>query len=211
MAPAHEVLGVRPGAPASEVRDAYRRLARLHHPDRFASAGADARAAAERRMRELNDAYRFLRSAPPATVARPRPRPRPAPRRRRPRPRAVPLAAVTAVVLLLLHAAAGSSRVAAPAHAVEVRVEGGAYDIGAITLPADSVAHIAFVDRDVGYQHNLSIYRSTSDADLHAPLFLGRVVTGPTAVDYELRTPPPGTYLFRCDIFPAMRGIVIVR
>lgn len=31
---AHEVLGVRPGAPGDEVRAAFRRFARRHHPDR---------------------------------------------------------------------------------------------------------------------------------------------------------------------------------
>ena len=47
VTPAHEVLGVRPGASLSEVRAAYRRYAIRHHPDhggdpvRFA-AGQDA-------------------------------------------------------------------------------------------------------------------------------------------------------------------------
>ena len=34
MALAHEVLGVRPGADAREVRVAFRRCTRAHHPDR---------------------------------------------------------------------------------------------------------------------------------------------------------------------------------
>ena len=34
MALDHEVLGVRVGAPPQEVRIAFRRFARLHHPDR---------------------------------------------------------------------------------------------------------------------------------------------------------------------------------
>ena len=35
---AHEVLGVRPGAPPDEVRVAFRRFARVHHPDRGGDA-----------------------------------------------------------------------------------------------------------------------------------------------------------------------------
>lgn len=34
-----QVLGVAPGAPMDEIRQAYHRLAKAYHPDRFASAG----------------------------------------------------------------------------------------------------------------------------------------------------------------------------
>lgn len=56
----YEVLGVEPGAPAAEVRRAYLRLARTHHPDRHAEAVADERAAAEQRMRSVNEAWAVL-------------------------------------------------------------------------------------------------------------------------------------------------------
>ena len=51
----YAVLGVRPDASTDEVRDAFRRLARQHHPDRSAAerTGAD-------RMAEINEAYRVL-------------------------------------------------------------------------------------------------------------------------------------------------------
>lgn len=49
----YERLGVSPQASAGEVRDAYRRLARQHHPDR---GGLDPAA-----MAALNEAYRVLR------------------------------------------------------------------------------------------------------------------------------------------------------
>ncbi|MEO1055796.1 MAG: J domain-containing protein [Actinomycetota bacterium] len=51
----YAVLGIRPDASDQEVRDAFRRLARQHHPDRSAAerAGAD-------RMAEINEAYRVL-------------------------------------------------------------------------------------------------------------------------------------------------------
>ena len=48
----YHTLGVRPDASAREIRDAYRRLARIHHPDHGdADAGA---------MAALNEAYRVL-------------------------------------------------------------------------------------------------------------------------------------------------------
>jgi molecular chaperone DnaJ len=48
----YDTLGVRPDASAAEIRDAYRRLARLHHPDHGdVDAGA---------MAAINEAYRVL-------------------------------------------------------------------------------------------------------------------------------------------------------
>ena len=56
----YEVLGVAPDAPAAQIRQAYVRLARQHHPDYFAGAGAGPRAEAERRMRAINEAWSVL-------------------------------------------------------------------------------------------------------------------------------------------------------
>ena len=52
----HPVLGVRPGASAEEVRRAFRRQAKLHHPD--LNPGDTA---AEEHFREILDAYEMAR------------------------------------------------------------------------------------------------------------------------------------------------------
>ncbi len=72
------VLGVGPDADPDQVRSAYRRLIRAHHPDR-AGRASSARAAA------ITEAYRVLREAPagPTPSARRSPR---APRSTRPAP-----------------------------------------------------------------------------------------------------------------------------
>ncbi|MDP9019592.1 MAG: J domain-containing protein [Actinomycetota bacterium] len=56
----YEVLGVAPDAPAAEIRQAYVRLARQHHPDYFATAGTGRRGEAEQRMRAINEAWSVL-------------------------------------------------------------------------------------------------------------------------------------------------------
>jgi molecular chaperone DnaJ len=53
----YDTLRVRPSASDAEIRDAYRRLAREHHPDRQASAGS---AAGSISMPSINEAYRVL-------------------------------------------------------------------------------------------------------------------------------------------------------
>jgi hypothetical protein len=56
----YDVLGVRHGAPPEEVRRAYVRLARQHHPD-LADPGR--RDEAEQRMRAINEAWAVLGDA----------------------------------------------------------------------------------------------------------------------------------------------------
>ena len=53
----YATLGIAPDAPHDELRQTYRRLAKLWHPDRYVSAPPTLRAQAERRMRALNAAY----------------------------------------------------------------------------------------------------------------------------------------------------------
>lgn len=53
-------LGLAPGASTEDVRRAYLRLAKLWHPDRYRGAPARLQAQAERRMRQLNEAYAAL-------------------------------------------------------------------------------------------------------------------------------------------------------
>lgn len=50
----YEILGVNKGASGDEIKSAYRKLARKHHPDIDKSAGADVR------FKELGEAYQVL-------------------------------------------------------------------------------------------------------------------------------------------------------
>ena len=56
----YDVLGVGPRSGPSEIRQAYLALARRHHPDAHTGEGPAARARAEARMREINDAWHLL-------------------------------------------------------------------------------------------------------------------------------------------------------
>lgn len=53
-----EILEIAPGATPDEIKDAYHRLAKQWHPDRF--SGAE-KAAAEERFRNLSDAFNMLK------------------------------------------------------------------------------------------------------------------------------------------------------
>lgn len=53
---AYRTLGLTPTASADEVRQAYRRLARENHPDRFATATDEVRQQAEARFKRITEA-----------------------------------------------------------------------------------------------------------------------------------------------------------
>ncbi|MBA2382215.1 MAG: J domain-containing protein [Chloroflexi bacterium] len=55
----HDVLGVDPGASPTQIKAAWRRLARTHHPDLTGDDPAASRVATQR-MAEINDAYAAL-------------------------------------------------------------------------------------------------------------------------------------------------------
>lgn len=56
-------LGLDEDADHGEIRAAYRRMARVHHPDRFASLGEEAVRAAEASFRRIKEAHDFLMNA----------------------------------------------------------------------------------------------------------------------------------------------------
>ena len=53
----HEVLGVNPQATVDQIREAYLQKSAEHHPDRAFDKGPEAREAALRMTRRLNDAF----------------------------------------------------------------------------------------------------------------------------------------------------------
>jgi hypothetical protein len=65
----YEVLGIKPGASAEEAKAAYRDLAKVWHPDRFAS-DPRLQQKAQERLKEINEAYSQFISGKPASLRR---------------------------------------------------------------------------------------------------------------------------------------------
>jgi hypothetical protein len=58
----HDVLGVSPNATPEEIKQAYRQLAGQYHPDKVAHLGEEFRQLAEKRFKEIQEAYQKLSS-----------------------------------------------------------------------------------------------------------------------------------------------------
>ena len=56
----YEILGVNRHASASEIKDAYRKLANKYHPDKVNHLGDEFKSLAEKRFKEIQEAYEQL-------------------------------------------------------------------------------------------------------------------------------------------------------
>lgn len=75
-----------------------------------------------------------------------------------------------------------------------------------LVAPAGKPFQIAY-DNQEGAPHNVAIYQSEGGAEI----FKGEVITGPKQIVYDVPAQAAGTYFFRCDVHPDMKGSVEVQ
>jgi plastocyanin len=94
----------------------------------------------------------------------------------------------------------------AGAEEVEIEADNIAFNRQTFELHANQPAVIAFANEET-QPHNVAIY---TGEDASQVIFQGDVVVGPIKTEYRFTAPPAGTYFFRCDIHPNMKGSVKV-
>lgn len=57
----YAILGLSPGADFSEIKAAYRKLSMKYHPDKVGHLGQEFKEVAEEKMKEINNAYEYLK------------------------------------------------------------------------------------------------------------------------------------------------------
>jgi plastocyanin len=96
---------------------------------------------------------------------------------------------------------------AAPGDTVSVcAVDDRSFVTKTLEVPADQPFEISFANEDEGIQHNVAIYTDESAAEA---VFVGDLIEGPAVVTYDVPAVGAGTYFFRCDVHPAMRGTLV--
>lgn len=90
---------------------------------------------------------------------------------------------------------------------VMIRAKNFAFDVPRITVPAGAQVTVEFENEDSA-PHNVAFYTTPS---LSATIYKGKIIDGPGKITYVFTAPAtPGTYFFRCDLHPTMKGEFVV-
>jgi plastocyanin len=71
-----------------------------------------------------------------------------------------------------------------------------AFGTDCLAAPAGKAFTITFMNHDAGATQEL---------------FKGALVSGPATINYKVGALPAGTYFFRCDVHPQMKGTFVVK
>jgi plastocyanin len=80
------------------------------------------------------------------------------------------------------------------------------FDKDCLAAPAGQTFTIDFSNLDRGIPHNVAIYEDETAAKT---LFKGDLIDGPGKTTYSVDALPAGTFFFRCDPHPDMKGTFI--
>lgn len=97
--------------------------------------------------------------------------------------------------------APGQTGPAIPAADVTITAQNMAFEPTSVIVPAGRPFTIAFVNRDDGVPHNVTIYR---DSPTGPELFRGETFSGVGVRVYHVPALPAGTHAFVCSIHPTM-------
>jgi plastocyanin len=113
------------------------------------------------------------------------------------------------IVLTVAVAAAcsgsGASPTVAPSidpDALTISADGLTFSAATLTVPADEAFQIVFDNRE-GAPHNVAIY---TDDSASQKVFVEEPFGGPRVVTYQVPALAAGSYFFRCDVHPDMKG-----
>jgi plastocyanin len=115
-----------------------------------------------------------------------------------------------AALLLAACSSAASPSTAAPsvaADAIQITAKDLKFSTDRLEAPADEAFQIAFTN-DEAAPHNVAIYKTeaASEKILVEPPF-----SGPKSVVYNVPAQAAGSYFFRCDVHPDMKGTLEVK
>lgn len=95
----------------------------------------------------------------------------------------------------------------APPGGVLVRMSADrlAFDSSQVSVPAGKTVLLAFENKESA-PHNVAIY---TDSSLTSPISIGETFSGPDTKAQQFGPLAAGSYFFRCDLHPDMKGTLI--
>ena len=120
---------------------------------------------------------------------------------------ALGLLSLAAVLAACSGAPAASPAASAPpaGDAVTVTAQDLKFGQSEITVPADESFDLVF-DNQEGAPHNVAIY---ADSSASTKISVGEIFSGPAQRTQTVPALAAGTYFFRCDVHPDMKGSIV--
>jgi len=103
--------------------------------------------------------------------------------------------------------ASNGPAVSADPNAVTISAKDLKFSTDTLTAKADTGFQIEF-DNQEAAPHNVAIYK---DSGFSQKVFVSEPVGGPKTVTYSVPALAGGTYYFRCDVHPDMKGTLQVQ
>jgi plastocyanin len=115
------------------------------------------------------------------------------------------------LLALVLAACTGGASAAAPSvsadpNAIQLSANNLKFSTPALNAPAGKTFQIQFNNQE-GAPHNVAIYE---DQSMSEKVFGQDPFGGPKTVTYQVGPLTAGSYVFRCDVHPEMRGTLTV-
>ncbi len=85
---------------------------------------------------------------------------------------------------------------------VEVTAQNITYSTNAITVKTGGKIRLRLDNNDKGTDHNIGVYKSSTDLTPASPGSVGIIFSGVNVDDTVFDAPAAGTYAFRCDVHP---------
>ena len=117
---------------------------------------------------------------------------------------------VAAILAAAACSSASSNQTAPPSRdpgALTISAKDLKFSTSTLSAPAGKSFQIVF-DNQEGAPHNVAIYKDASAAE---KVFGPDPFGGPKTVIYQVRPLSAGSYFFRCDVHPDMKGELVVR
>lgn len=125
--------------------------------------------------------------------------------------RLVPLLCL-GILAIVVAACSGGTSAAAPSvsadpNAIQLSANNLKFSSDSLSAPADKAFQIAFNNQEAA-PHNVAIYKDPSASQ---KVFAQDPFSGPKTVIYQVGPLAPGSYFFRCDVHPDMKGTLTVK
>jgi plastocyanin len=120
-----------------------------------------------------------------------------------------------AAIVLVMAACSSGATAAVPSglpasvdpNAIQISAKDLKFSTAQLNAPADKAFGIVF-DNQEGVPHNVAIYKDQSASQ---KIFGQDPFGGPKAVTYQVGPLAAGSYFFRCDVHPDMKGTLTVK